>query len=301
MKRVVIAAGCMFFISRVSFADAPAAASPAPLLSPSEGLPALAVPASPPGTPASLMESPPPVETLAPRGEVPWCKSPYANSAWRVEFDLIPTVSHVAEPAFGDWSDNGTVALRLSLGYEGDDGFGTRLAFWGMGQEASTLVGDVELDASTFYWDFYKRFFIQDAELTLGGGLAGAHLLYDVKAHFVDAEARAGGLSIFGEGFYPLWKFERTDIGSVGRARLALLSGQWRDHGTPFVNDADNDMMTIFELGWGLELRHRFGRQQEKYWYIDLVPELQRWESSTLADVCEPGFDGTNIRFGLAW
>jgi hypothetical protein len=60
-------------------------------------------------------------------------------------------------------------------------------------------------------------------------------------------------------------------------------------------------MMTIMELGWGFELRRRFGKHEDKYWHIDFVPEIQRWDSSSLSDLADPGFDGTSINFGLAW
>jgi hypothetical protein len=254
----------------------------------------------PPGGPMPGEEYGPP-PGAEPLGEPPWCDSPYRGSAWRIELSLIPMSSHVSEQAFGEWDNGEGAAVRLTLGYEGCDGFGTRLVFWGFGTEADTLAGDVELGASTFYWDFYKRFFIQQAELVLGGGLAGSHLEYDLKDFNDDANFSGGGLTIFGEGFYPFWRFAKTDIGSIGRARLALLSGEWQDNGTPFVNDADHDLMTIVELAWGLEIRRRFGRTQDKYWYFDIVPEFQRWDSASLPDVFDPGFQGTNFTFGLAW
>jgi hypothetical protein len=236
-----------------------------------------------------------------PLGEPPWCASPYQNSAWRIGLDLIPTSSHVSEQAFGEWDDGSGLALRLNLGYEGREGVGTRLLFWGFGQEADTLVDDVELGASTFYWDFYKRFFIEQAELVLGAGAAGGALRYDLQAFNDDADFSGGGMSVFAEGFYPFVRLKKTDIGSVARARLALMSGRWDDDGMPFINDTDHDVLTVMELAWGLELRRRFGRLEEKYWYVAIVPEFQRWESSTLPDEFDPSFEGTNISFGLAW
>jgi hypothetical protein len=176
-----------------------------------------------------------------------------------------------------------------------------RLLLWGFGQEADTLIGDVDLDASTFYWDFYKRFFVEEAELVFGGGLAGSRLEYDLNAFNDDANYSGGGISIFGEGFYPFLRFQQTDVGSIARARIALLSGRWSDDGTPFVDDTDHDVMSILELAWGLEIRRRFGPAQDKYWYIDIVPEFQRWESASLPDPFDPGFQGTNFTFGLAW
>jgi hypothetical protein len=244
---------------------------------------------------------PPVQEHAEPIGEPPWDVSPYRSSAWRFEIDLIPTISHVSEDGFGQWSDNGSLALRLGLGYEGCDGIGTRVQFWGFDDRQNTMAGDVELGASTFYWDFYKRFYIENAELVLGGGLAGAGLEYDLKSLGDRARLSSGGLSIFGEGFYPLLRFAKMDVGSIFRGRFALLSGQWRDDGTPFISDTDHDMMTIIEMGWGLELRRRFGRLEDKYWYIDIVPEFQRWESASLPGAFDPGFEGTSINFGLAW
>jgi hypothetical protein len=244
---------------------------------------------------------PPVQEHCEPIGEPPWDVSPYRSSAWRFGIDLIPTISHVSEEGFGQWSDNGSLALRLDLGYEGFDGIGTRVQFWGFDDQQNTMAGDVELGASTFYWDFYKRFYIENAELVFGGGLAGAGLEYDLKSLGDRARLSSGGLSIFGEAFYPLLRFSKMDVGSVGRARIALLSGQWRDHGTPFVSDTDHDRMTIIELAWGLEFRRRFGRREDKYWYIDIVPEFQRWESASLPGAFDPGFEGTSINFGLAW
>ena len=244
---------------------------------------------------------PPVPEHTEPIGEPPWGESPYRSSAWRFGIDLIPTISDVSEEAFGRWSDNGSLALRINLGYEGCDGFGTRVQFWGFDDEQNTLAGNVELNASTFYWDFYKRFYIENAELVLGGGLAGAGMEYDLKSLQERARLSSGGLSIFGEGFYPFWRFDKMDIGSIGRARFALLSGEWNNHGTPFVDDTDHDMMTIIELAWGLEIRRRFGVHGNKYWYIDVVPEIQRWESASLPGVFDPGFEGTAINFGLAW
>ena len=227
--------------------------------------------------------------------------TPYRSDSWRIEFALIPTNSHVSEEGFGNWSDAGSIAMRLGLGYEGRDGVGTRVQFWGFDDSQNTMAGDVDLTASTFFWDVYKRLYIENAELVFGGGLAGAGMEYDLKTLGDRARLNSGGLSIFGEGFYPLLRFSKMDVGSIGRARYSLLSGEWRDRGTPFVSDTNHDVMTIVELAFGLEFRHRFGKLEDKYWYIDIVPEFQRWESASLPNVFDPSFQGTSINFGLAW
>lgn len=258
------------------------------------------------------MASPEEIQTLPRFDDVPppcpnevRCRSPYASSAWRVQFDLIPTSSPISAEGLGYWEDEGALAARLGLGFEGDDGIGSRVLFWGFSDKPEATAGGLEIEASTFYWDFYKRFFVQDAEVVVGGGLAGAYFQYDLTRFGEEAHTNAGGISVFGEAFYPLWRFQQTDLGSVVRGRLALLSGKWREQSVPwrypFVRDTNNDSMSILEIAWGLELRHRFGRMQDKYWYIDIVPEFQSWASAALVDTFDPSFQGTNISFGLAW
>jgi hypothetical protein len=230
-----------------------------------------------------------------------WCESPYRDSAWRIELGIIPTSSQVSDQAFGDWDHNGGLGMRLMLGHEDCEGLGIRAVLWGFGQEVDTTGGDVELGASTFDLDLYKRFFIEDGELVVGGGSVGGHLKYELDAMNQSAEFRGGGISIFGEGFYPFVRFQKTDIGQVARARISLLSGRWDDNGTAFMSDTRHDTMTILNIAWGLELRRRFGRMEDKYWYVAIVPEFQRWESASLPNAFDPGFQGTNFNFGLAW
>lgn len=268
---------------------------PPPVFSPPSSQPYPRQPYLPYPTYPQTMVAPPP-------GEPEWCESPYRNSAWRFEIAFIPTISHVSEMAFGDWEDDPSLAIRVKLGYEDPNGVGIRFQVWGFGQDdVRTPAANVALDASTFYIDFYKRLFIDDAELVLGAGVAGADL--DFKFPFFNDEARfsGGGISVFGEGFYPIAQFRKVDIGSVARARIAILDGKWEDDGTPFIADTSHDMMTIMELAWGLQLRRRFGRLEDKYWYMEFVPEIQRWESASLPDTVDPGFRGTAINFGLAW
>jgi hypothetical protein len=279
--------------------------SPQPVVQPSAEIPP---PYSPPVAVAQpydqLFSQQPPVPAPVLEQAVcapEWCESPYRNSAWRLELDLVPTVPRVSDVAFGDWDDDGSLALRLNLGFEDVDGIGMRLLLWGIDHDMDIPVSDVELQASTLYFDFYKRFFVENTELVLGAGPSAARLEYDIAALSEQATFKGSGLTVFGEAFYPLARYRKTDIGSVARARVAILSGQWDDDGTPFVGDTNNDMMTIMELGWGFELRRRFGKHEDKYWHIDFVPEIQRWDSSSLSDLADPGFDGTSINFGLAW
>ena len=66
----------------------------------------------------------------------------------------------------------------------------------------------------------FKRFFIDDAELVLGGGVAGSHLEYKLDHFSNKANYSGGGISVFGEGFVRCGEFKSTDIGSVVRGGL---------------------------------------------------------------------------------
>jgi hypothetical protein len=222
-----------------------------------------------------------------------------------VDLDLIPTQPQFTESEFGSWTDGGSLALRLSLGFEDDTGYGTRVRLWAFGQEIKTLATKVDLSASTFHWDFYRRLYIEDSELVFGGGPAGGHLEFDFPRLDEHARFNGGGLDVFGEGYFPIAHFKKTDIATIARARLSLLQGEWRDSGTPFVfvPDTDHDTMTIVDIAWGLELRRRFGRSEDKYWLIRLLPEFQRWESAWLGEFADSSLSlvGTNFSLGLGW
>jgi hypothetical protein len=144
-------------------------------------------------------------------GEPDWCDSPYRNGAWRFGFDLIPTELGISSNAFGGWDSVGGTAVRLEIGYERPSGVGVRGQLWAFGEEEiDTGMGDVDFSASTFFLDFYKRLYIEDAELALGGGLAGAHMLFDLPNANQKADFSGGGVSLFGEGFYPLWRWTKN-------------------------------------------------------------------------------------------
>ncbi len=274
--------------------------SPAPQPPPVQPLPL------PPTTHTPVVATPiafeqPPYEVAPP--DVVFRESPYRNSSWIVDFDLIPTAAQFTESEFGSWTDDGSLALRLNLGYENFTGDGMRVRLWTFGQEQATPATTVDLGASTVYWDLYRRLYVEDAELVIGGGAAGANAEFsfpDIDAH---AHLNSGGGSIFGEAYFPFAHYEKTDIATVFRARLAVLRGEWRDSGTPFVPDTNHDSITITDIAWGLELRRRFGLHEDKYWAIRFLPEYQRWDSAWLGEFADSNlaFVGASISFGLAW
>ena len=212
----------------------------------------------------------------------------YRATEWRFEIDFIPTTSHLSHGNFGVWTDDPVLATRVRFRDEDESGFGLRGQSWSTGQKLRTFFDTFETKASTHYFDVYKRLTFDDAELLLGGGVAVAYL----KFHR-DRYTGVGG-SVAAEGFYPFWRFKTSDIGVVGHARFALVTS-WDDEVFH-----DHTVM-IDELGWGLELRRRFGVCQENYWFIDVMREVHHWTSTSDPFAADEVFQGLAFNFGAAW
>jgi hypothetical protein len=237
---------------------------------------------------------------------------PSRTSSWSIATEIIPVNSHVVHPDFGSWTDDGGLALRLIVGYEDPRGLGVRGRFWGMGQDVEAYSEDVELRAGAFDLDLYKRFYIDDSELVLGGGGSGRSLEFRQQGNG-HSRFRGDGLSLFVEGFVPLMDFPKSALGQVGRARVTLTTGNWDDtsdqgpNGVPgpenIVPGTDHDSMTVVEFAWGLEYRRRFGDGEDHSWYIALMAEHQRWQSDWMANFMGSSisFTGLNISTGVSW
>ena len=212
----------------------------------------------------------------------------YRATEWRFEIDFIPTTSHLSHGNFGVWTDDPVLATRVRFRDEGESGFGMRGQSWSTGQKLRSFFDKFETKASTHYFDVYKRLTFEDAELLLGGGVAVGYLKFHRERY-----TGVGG-SVAAEGFYPFWRFKTSDIGVVGHARFALVTS-WDDEVFH-----DHTVM-IDELGWGLELRRRFGVCQENYWFIDVVREVQHWTSTSDPFAADEVFQGLAFNFGAAW
>ena len=61
--------------------------------------------------------------------------------------------------------------------------------------------------------------------------------------------------------------------------------------------------MNIAEIAWGLEIRHRFGQLQDKYWYLMLLADYQSFSSPwmTAWAAKSESFAGLNLTVGIAY
>jgi hypothetical protein len=222
------------------------------------------------------------IEGYEPIGTPDWTKSPYRQSGWRFGF-----ISSIPD---GDEE----FAIRAHLGYEHPDGVGKRGEFWLYEEEFGVPFGRVDFLASTFYFDYYKRFYYHEAELLLGGGFAVGHLAFDSTRFY------GGGGSLVAEGFLPFHSGKKSDFGAVGKGRLAGLIGDW-DKGSVGTRLDDEWAMLVEEFSWGLEFRRRVGNEMGRFWYVNLMREHRIWSEAELATSSDVLIESTVLNFGMAW
>jgi hypothetical protein len=220
-----------------------------------------------------------------------WDQLPQRASRWNIDFAYVPTT------IFGDNKHMGE-AFRLNVAHEDPDGYGRRARLW-LFEQDHFFYRDDDLYATTFAYDFYRRLPIERGDVKVGLSPMLGILDTTTWRHRYDQQFYGLGLDAFAEGFYPLWRFERTDIGPVGYGRLGFLAGVWDQRGSLRVGR--DSIAIVDEFAWGLELRHRFGPHQNKYYYINVMREIQDWGSPGLPYVAGLDFQGTAINFGLEW
>jgi hypothetical protein len=210
--------------------------------------------------------------------------SPHGSPRWEIDFAYVPTTIDFNSNDMGK-------AYRLDLAHEDDGGYGRRARLWVFHQQFNRWI---DLNAATLSYDLYRRVQFERGEITYGWGPMA---LYDTSGH--NSHFFAAGASIFAEGFYPLLRSERTDLGPVGSARLAALIGVGDYDGS--VEFGTNTLPIIDEYSWGLELRHRFGGHQDKLFFVDVTRDLQNWGSPEIPYVTGTSFQGTAIKLGWIW
>ncbi|MGD9635895.1 MAG: hypothetical protein AB7G28_11060 [Pirellulales bacterium] len=244
-------------------------------------------------------------EVIIPPSTDAWCvppQPPGRTSSWTAAIELIPSFAHVTDGQFGRWDDDGTLALRLLLGYEDPEGIGIRARFWALSQASETQLDDVELNMGKFDLDLYKRFFLERGEIALGAGPSSGGLEFKLDGDGHSRFEGAGG-TVFLDGYYGLIYFDHSELGAVGRARYSMLIGDWRDTTGFLIPPTDNDTMGVTEIAWGLEYRSRFGPCEDHSWFVGVLAEYQRWQSDWMSNLAgtSVGVSGVNVYTGLNW
>jgi hypothetical protein len=243
---------------------------------------------------------------LEPSPSEAWCEpsdEPCRTSSWTAAIEFLPSQTFLTNDEFGEWDDNSAFGFRAVLGYEDPEGLGLRGRFWGIGQEVEADLDDVKLSLSSGSFDLYKRLYFDRTEIAFGGGPAGGSVEFELsdESH---SRFSGGGATIFVEGYYRLREFERSEYGAIYRARYSLFMGDWKDNtGGAIVSETNNDTMSVAELAWGLEYRHRFGQCDDHHWFAGVLWEYQRWQSDWMASEASTpiGVSSLNVYTGIAW
>lgn len=259
-----------------------------------------AAPAAAPAseTPYSFADTPTLSSPLAPDEDYitePICDcEPVRLYSSRFAIDLTLADFELDDGEARYWTTKPTGVTRGEFSIENDEGFGLRGMIWSLDSEGDLDGGSLDVRVATYYLDFYRRYLEGRGELFLGGGLAYGTLKID--SSFVDPVHRFNGLggSLGAEGFYAFWRGDKTDIGAVGRARLAVL-GPLDD------NFGDSEAMLVDELGIGLELRRRWGKYNHKMWFIRVSQDFQNWSDLDSAFSADQKVEGTTFTLGFAW
>jgi hypothetical protein len=192
------------------------------------------------------------------------------------------------------WTTQPTGVTRVEFSIENDEGYGLRGMIWSLDSKGDLGSGSLDVRVATYYLDAYRRYIEGRGELLLGGGLAYGNLKID--SSFVDPVHRFNGLggSLVGEGFYAFLRFDKTDLGAIGRARLALLAPLEDNFG-------DSQAMWVDELGIGLELRRRWGKFEQKLWFLRVSRDFQHWSDADAPFAADQRVEGTTFTVGFAW
>jgi hypothetical protein len=231
------------------------------------------------------------------------CDDGCYRSGWTFGFELYGLRSHVTDSQFGRWTDDAGGAARFTLGYEWADGFGVRAIAWGYSDEERPPAGDVELSLGTIHLDMYKAIVTRRGELLLGGGPAIGNVEFWLPALRDRSEFNGAGGSIFVSGYAPFLERKRWEVGVIGETRVSLLVGDWEDDTGFVIPPTDGDTMSVLELAFGVEVRRRFGRLGDHYWFFRVMPEFQQWSSAWMDEFIDSsiGLAGTNFSLGVTW
>jgi hypothetical protein len=273
------------------------------------------------------------------------------RSGWSLSFDASALQSQMTTRDVDAWPHEFGAAGRITLGYEGENGFGIRTQAWGYGMQGEVFhhyyyyhvynyvgyyprnnhyfveedVGgpypfyygygpisaryssDLELHAATAYLDFYKSISTRYGEWLIGGGPAFGHLEFISPPAGDGTAYYGGGISLFSQGSFPIVRRHRWELAIAAQARAVLLTGGWT---TPqyfyYYLDTTSEHskgMSILELGIGPEIRYRFGRSANHYWYLRTLAEFQQWRSDEMGPMGGDtlGLQGATVSLGVGW
>ena len=203
----------------------------------------------------------------------------------------------------GIYDDEVGVGPRLFLGRESYRGFGWRTSFWWIDTDSEALIagGDpvvlrpfvLNLRASRFDLDFYRRFSSENGSLLFGTGITAAGLRFKFDDVLAITEA-GGGVSVFAEGRHRFYNSESIAWSVLSRGRWSYLIGEWEDVGTNALIRGDSNI-NIAEAELALEITKKFDACN---FIASYGIEVQAWDTTFFE---KTSFLGSTVRLGINW
>lgn len=167
---------------------------------------------------------------------------------------------------------------------------------------ASVGTTEIEIDATTLYVDFYRKFQSRYGELTVGFAPAYAHLEFNFPPSGNGVEFDGGGVSLLGEAYVPLVNLWRWELGATGISRFTMLAGTW-DVEAASMEVNPSDTMSIAKLAIGPELRFRPNPTADRYCFLRGLAEFQQWRSDQMGPTGGDtlGLHGVSLNGGFLW
>ena len=230
------------------------------------------------------------------------CTQVAGDSFWHVDFDLTVLTARFMTTAFDLTGGARGVGPRLQIGREKDSGFGWRTRFWGINADSKIVdpntgpTGAVlDVSASRFDVDFYRRFRADKGSLLFGAGITGASMELELSdPNSIDTGKDSGtGVSIFIEGRHLYRSTPKVEWFVIGRGRWAYLVADWES--TLFPGVEGSGSLNVAEAAFGTEMVRRFRHGD---FVLQYLMEAQSWETTFNGDL---NFLGSSLRFGYYW
>lgn len=205
----------------------------------------------------------------------------------------------IVHPDGGSESSDVSVGPRITLRHEHAHGGGLEARFSGIAYDELLIrditptvptISETELRTFQFDLDLTQRIWIGDSSVVMGVGPRAASLGMRV-GNGPERSTNTGGVGVSAMLDRPFYRSSKMTLACIGFGRASLMGGNVQLDDTTVADGT----MSIFEAGFGAELRRKAGRGD---FFGRIMLESQWWESNMMSPIY---FDGPTVRLGYQW
>ncbi|HEX6963225.1 MAG TPA: hypothetical protein VF175_15265 [Lacipirellula sp.] len=198
------------------------------------------------------------------------------RASWFGDFELTILHASSVNSSITTLEDDNGLGGRFIFGRENAAGLGLRGRFWDYHMETARQISAflpygptrLELDASRFDFDVYRRFKTSDSSISVGASVSSAIISFERDETFRplnnpfmrinDYETRhsAGGVGFLVEGRHAFYRSPKHEWSVLARGRWTGLIGETSDSRIGYR--ISNSNINITEAALGLEYRRKF-------------------------------------------